>query len=79
MPNLVSITRPSLQILGKTPTGVFPISGFHNSRTSDDIDMKLGTVPKLDKRNTAVSKMFNHNVMSENCDVIVIILNFGKF
>ena len=23
----------------------------HNSRTSDDIDMKLGTVTKLDKRN----------------------------
>ena len=28
VPNLVSITCPSLQILGKTHTGVFPISGF---------------------------------------------------
>ena len=28
MPNLVSITRPSLQILGKSQTGVFLISGF---------------------------------------------------
>ena len=26
--NLVSITRPSLQILGKTQAGVFPNSGF---------------------------------------------------
>ena len=26
--NLVFFTRPSLQILGKTQTGVFPISGF---------------------------------------------------
>ena len=28
MPSLVSLTRPSLQILGKTQTGVFPISGY---------------------------------------------------
>ena len=28
VPNLVSLTRLSLQILGKTHTGVFPISGF---------------------------------------------------
>ena len=28
VPNLASLTCPSLQILGKTQTGVFPISGF---------------------------------------------------
>ena len=28
----------------------------HNSRTSDDIDMKLGPVTKLDKRNKTTSK-----------------------
>ena len=28
MQNLVYLTRPSLQILNKTQTGVFPISGF---------------------------------------------------
>ena len=28
LPNLVSLTRPSLQILRKTQTGVFPISRF---------------------------------------------------
>ena len=28
----------------------------HNSRTSDDIDMKLGPETKLDKRNKATSK-----------------------
>ena len=33
--------------------------------------MKLGPVPKLDKRNKA-SKKFDDEVMSENCDVIVI-------
>ena len=27
----------------------------HNSRTSHDIDMRLGPVAKLDKRNTATS------------------------
>ena len=29
----------------------------HNSRTSDDIDMKLGPVPKLDKRNNTSQKI----------------------
>ena len=45
MPSLVSLTRPSLQILGETQTGVFPISGLsfinkicHNSRISNDMD-----------------------------------------
>ena len=48
MPNLVSLTISSLQILGKTQMVVFPISGqsltkenCHNSRASNDIDMKL--------------------------------------
>ena len=66
MPNLVSITRTSLQVLGKIQTGVFPISGIsgpslikencHNSRTGADIDMKHGPVTKLDKRNKTTSK-----------------------
>ena len=43
----------------------------HNSRTSDDIDMKFGPVTKLDKRNKITSKNFDNDVMSENCDVIV--------
>ena len=67
MPNLVSITRPSLQILGK-PTSDGGISDIqisgqslikencHNSRTSDDIDMKVGSVTKFDKRNKTASK-----------------------
>ena len=49
--NLVSLTYPSLHILEKTQTGVpdFQISGeffinknCHNSRTSHDVDIKLG-------------------------------------
>ena len=51
----------------------------HNSRTSDDIDMKLGPVTKLDKRNKTTSKKFDVDVMSENCDVIVIFRIFGQF
>ena len=57
VPNLVPITCPSLQILGKTQAGVFPISRFfgqshikvncYNTRTSDDIEMKLGQVTKF--------------------------------
>ena len=51
----------------------------HNSRTSDDIDMKLGPVTKLDKRNKITSKKFDDDVMSENCDVIVIFPIYGQF
>ena len=34
--------------------------------------MKLGPVTKLDKRNKTTSKSFDDDVMSANCDVIVI-------
>ena len=44
---------------------------FNNSRTSDDIDMKLGPVTILDKENTRTLKKIDDNVMPENCDVIV--------
>ena len=50
----------------------------HNSRTSDDIDMKLGPVTKLDKR-SKTSEKFDVDVMSENCDIIVISRCFGQF
>ena len=62
VPNLIFLTCPSLQILGITQTGVFLISRFwvqencHNSKTSNDIDMNLGPVTKIDKRNKIKSK-----------------------
>ena len=37
---------------------------YLNSRTSDDIDIKLG--PVLDKRNKTTSKKFDDDVMSKN-------------
>ena len=43
----------------------------HNSRTSEDIDMKLGPVNKCEKRNKRTSKTFDDDAMSENFDVIV--------
>ena len=43
-----------------------------NSRTSDDIDMKLGPATKIDKNNKKTFKKFNDDIMSENCDVIVL-------
>ena len=89
MPNLVFINYPSLQILGKIQTGFFSnlrISSkslikenCHNSRTSDGIDMKLGTVTELDKRNKATSKTFYDDAMSSNFDVIVIFPIYGQF
>ena len=75
--------------IGQSSDGVisdFQISGqsctkenCHNYRTSDDIDMKLGPVTKLDKRNKATSKKFVVDVISENCDIIVIFWIFGQF
>ena len=68
---------PQSPDIGQNSDGVisiFWISGqspikenFHNSRTSGDIDMKLGPVTKLDKRNKTTSKKFDDDVMSENC------------
>ena len=49
----------------------------HNSRTSDDIDMKLGPVTKLEKTNKTTSKKLDNDVMSKNCEVIVIFCIFG--
>ena len=87
MPNLVSLTRPSLQILDEIQTGVFPISGFlvkslinkngHNSRTSNDIVMKLGPATKLDKRNRATSKKFDDDFVLTNYDVVVFFPIYG--
>ena len=45
---------------------------FHNSRTSDDIDMKLRPVTKLHRRNKKTSITFDDDVISEKCDVISI-------
>ena len=49
-----------------------------NSKTSDDIDRKLGSVTKLHKRNQTTSKKVDNDVMSKkNCDFIVIYGQFG--
>ena len=41
--------------------------------------MKLGPETKLDKRNKAMSKKFDGNVMSENYDTIAIFPVCGQF
>ena len=89
MAYLVSLTHPGLQILDKTKTGDFSNfrvscqslikESYHNFRASDDIDMKLGPVTKLDKRNKAALKIFDDDVMLENCDVIVSFPIYGHF
>ena len=40
----------------------------HNSRTSNEIEMKLGLVTKLEKINTATSKRFENDVMPASCE-----------
>ena len=47
------------------------------SRTSNDIN--IGPVTKLDKKNTKMSKKIDDEVMSVNCDVIVIYPIYGQF
>ena len=86
VPNLVSLTRPSFQILDKTQVGVFSNSGFlvnplycNYSRTSNDIDVKRRPVTKLYKRNKATLKKFDDDVTSANCDVTIIFPVFGQF
>ena len=78
MPNLISLTCSNI---GQIPDGYisnFSISGqsfikenYHNSRTSDDIDMKLGLVTKLDKKNKTPSKNFDDKVLLESYDIFV--------
>ena len=41
--------------------------------------MKVGPVTKLQKRNKTTSKKFDDEVMSENCDVIIIFPIYGEF
>ena len=41
--------------------------------------MKLRPVTKLDRRKKATSKKFDINIMSENCEVIVIFRISGQF
>ena len=78
MPNLVSITHP----VSDRGISDFRISGqslikenCHNSRTSDNIDMKLGPVIKLDKRNRTTSK----KLTMTSCRKIVMSLSFSGF
>ena len=86
MPNLVTVTCPSLRYLAIDGCNSdFQISGqslikenCHNSRTSDDIDMKRRPVTKLENRNKTTPKNCD-DVMSANFDVIVISPIFGQF
>ena len=41
--------------------------------------MKLGLVTKLDERKKATSKTYDDDVMSANCDIIVIFPIYGQF
>ena len=41
--------------------------------------MKLGPVTKLDKGNKTTTKKIDNDVMSKNCDVIVISQTLGQF
>ena len=69
---MISLARPSLQILGKTQTGYFRFLNFW-SNPYNDIDIKLGLVTELDKRDAATSKNFDDDFMWAYYDVIVTV------
>ena len=75
MPNLVSLTRLSLQVLGKTQIGILPISGFSVKKliTETKIDKR-----KLRKETRQLIKM-DDDIILENYDVIVISSIYSKF
>ena len=76
MPGLVFLTRLSLQILGKTKTGVFPVSGFLVKPLEKEIVITPEPVTTFDRKKQNNVKKFD-DVMSENCDVIAIFSNYG--
>ena len=45
-----------------------------NSRTRNDIEMKLEPVTKFDQKNTATSKEFDDDFIPTNYDAILIFL-----
>ena len=51
----------------------------HISRTSADVDIKLGPVNKIDKWNRTTSKNFEDDVISANCHVIVNFSIYSQF
>ena len=51
----------------------------HNSRTSDNIDMKLEPVTKLDKKNKNNNKKIDNDVMSEINHIIAIFPIYSQF
>ena len=52
---------------------------FYNSRISDDIEMKLGSVARPDKRNKTTSKKIKEDAMSKIYDFIPIFPIYRQF
>ena len=69
-------------MLSKTQTGYFQFllikENCHNRRISDDINMKLGTETKIDKRTKITSTKLDDEIMLLNFDVIVICPIYGQ-
>ena len=69
---LQMIFNPNLGVPDRSSGQSLIKRNCHNSRTSDDIGMKFGTVTKPEKKNKTTSKKFEDDVMLENWDVIVM-------
>ena len=51
----------------------------HTLGTSNDIDTTLGSITKLERRNTPTSKKIEEDLMAVNYDFIAIFANRGQF
>ena len=72
--------NPDRGISGFRITGQSLINeNCHNSRISNDIVMKLGSITKLCKRNTVTSKEFDDDFMLLKCDIIIFFPIYGQF
>ena len=87
MPNLVSLTRPRLQLLGKTQKGVFPIfnilikslinKNYHKSRTKKFGPVKLTSKLTINFKKIKKKKKNDDNAVLANYDVNVIFPTYG--
>ena len=88
MPNLVFLSCSSFQVLKKNSRrGYFQLPNFQpnslhknciNSRSSNDIGMRLGPVTKFDEKNTIASKK-NYDSVSANYEATLIFSICGQF
>ena len=50
-----------------------------NSRTGDDLTWNMDKLTKIYRRNKTIARKLDDDVISDNCDIIVIFPIYGQF